>query len=126
MKPGPKPGKALPAMSKGEAELNFQLRALGIPFEREYRFNPNRRWRADFAIPAYKILIEVEGGTWSGGRHSQGAGFEKDCEKYAYAGLDGWLVLRGSTGQVKTGTLLQWIQWGIAERGKAIRLASNG
>ena len=112
-------------MSKGEAELAFQLKAAGFEFVREHKFHAVRKWRFDFALPAYKIGVEVEGGTWSGGRHSRGAGFEADCRKYNFAALDGWLVLRCTTGMVKTGEALQFVQWAIVERGKAIRSASK-
>jgi len=36
--------------SAAELLLAVQLEQAGIPFEREYRFAPPRRWRADFAI----------------------------------------------------------------------------
>lgn len=62
--------------------------------EIEYRFDPTRRWRFDVAVPAKKIAFEVEGGTWSGGRHVNPIGFEKDCEKYNKACALGWKVFR--------------------------------
>ena len=85
------------------------LRAYGVEFEREMRFSPPRRWRADFAIPAHRILIEVEGGTWTAGRHSRGKGFDLDCEKYNTATLMGWRVLRYSTGMVISGEAIAQI-----------------
>lgn len=67
---------------------------LGIPPYREFRFHPTRRWRFDFAYPDIKLAIEIEGGTWIGGRHIHPIGFEKDCEKYNAATILGWRVLR--------------------------------
>ena len=70
----------------------------GIPApEREYRFHPPRRWRFDFAWPAHKVAVEIEGITHYGkgiGRHQSADGFVKDCEKYEAALLDGWWVYR--------------------------------
>lgn len=87
-----------------EMRLLFQLRALGLPEPvREHRFHPVRRWRFDFAWPDRKIAVEVDGGTWSGGRHSRGAGYEKDAEKLNTATLDGWRVLRVTSAMVKDG-----------------------
>lgn len=65
----------------------------GPPLEREARFMPDRLWRFDFAHTATRTAIEIEGGVW-GGRHTRGAGFEKDCEKYLAAHLHRWNVVR--------------------------------
>ncbi len=86
--------------SVGEAELMLQLRANRIAYKPEFRFCEHRRWRADFLILGTRILVEVEGGTWSGGRHTRGKGYEQDCEKYSWAAAHGWTVLRFTTGQV--------------------------
>lgn len=70
-------------------------RQLGGPeLEREYRFHPERKWRADFAHPGTQTLIEVEGGTWSHGRHNRAQGYAGDCDKYNHATLMGWSVFR--------------------------------
>ena len=61
---------------------------------KEFRFHPKRRWRADYAIPEQKILIEIEGGAWSRGRHTRGSGYIKDMEKYNAAQMLGYIVLR--------------------------------
>ena len=59
----------------------------------EFQFHPARKWRADFAWVAEKVALEVDGGTWSGGRHTRGSGWLKDAEKRrAYAAL-GYLVI---------------------------------
>jgi very-short-patch-repair endonuclease len=96
-------------VSKGEAALELMLKAYQVSFEREYRFAPPRRWRADFALVEPRILVEVEGGVWSGGRHTTGAGFEKDAEKYNAATAQGWRVFRYSTGMVTSGEAITQI-----------------
>lgn len=67
---------------------------LGVMCIKEYKFHPERRWRFDFAIPQYKIAIEVEGGIWTRGRHTRPKGFLSDMEKYNMATLMGWRVFR--------------------------------
>ena len=67
---------------------------LGIECVKEYRFHSTRKWRFDYAIPDYKVALEVEGGVWSGGRHIRAQGFLGDMEKYNTATLMGWKVLR--------------------------------
>lgn len=66
----------------------------GAHCEMEYRFHPVRRWRFDYALPDYKIALEVEGGVWTGGRHNMPLGFLSDIEKYNTATLMGWRVVR--------------------------------
>lgn len=68
--------------------------ALHTECVREYRFHPTRRWRFDYALPSYRIALEVEGGVWTGGRHTSPKGFLGDIEKYNTATLMGWRVFR--------------------------------
>ena len=70
-------------------------RALHVPPPvEEHRFAPPRRWRFDWAWPDYMVALEVEGAVWTGGRHTRGAGFLKDMEKYSEAAILGWCVVR--------------------------------
>lgn len=66
----------------------------GIHLEPEYKFLDDRKFRFDFAIPDLLIAIEIEGGIWTGGRHTRGAGYRKDMEKYNLATVEGWRILR--------------------------------
>ncbi|MFX5408203.1 DUF559 domain-containing protein [Acinetobacter baumannii] len=96
--------------SVGEVLLATHLRACKIGFEQEYKFHSKRKWRADFLITGTKILIEVEGGIWSGGRHTRGKGYIGDMEKYNSAAMMGFTVLRFSTDQVKAGVAIKQIE----------------
>lgn len=60
----------------------------------EHSFEPSRRWRLDLAWPSHRLALEVEGGVWTGGRHTRGAGFLKDMEKYNRLAVLGWRLLR--------------------------------
>lgn len=103
-------------VSEGEATLVQHLKTHKISFEQEYKFHPTRKWRADFLITGTKILIEVEGGVWSGGRHTRGKGYIGDMEKYNSASMMGFTVLRFCTEQVKSGIAIQQIE--ILMKGK--------
>jgi hypothetical protein len=71
------------------------LRSVGLPAPiREHRFHAIRRWRFDYAWPEQRVALEVEGGVWTGGRHTRGAGFLGDMEKYNAAVVEGWRVVR--------------------------------
>ncbi len=104
-------------VSEGEAKLASDLKALRISFEQEYKFHPKRQWRADFHITGTKILVEVEGGIWTGGRHTRGKGFIHDMEKYNAATVLGYQVLRFSTEQVKSGLAVRQIEKMVGDLG---------
>ena len=67
---------------------------LGERCEKEWRFHPVRKWRFDYAFPDFKVALEVEGGVFTGGRHTRSLGFLKDIEKYNAAAVLGWTVVR--------------------------------
>jgi hypothetical protein len=101
-----------------EAAFDYYWRILDGPeLEAEYRFAPPRRWRADRAHVGAKVLIEIEGGMFSlvVGRHTRGAGYQKDCEKYNRAAALGWVVFRLATGMVEPEHIEPIIQY-IRER----------
>lgn len=81
----------------------------GPAIESEFRFHPERKWRFDFAIPSSKIAIEIEGGMWTGGRHTRGSGYARDCEKYNTAAAMGWRIFRLGTGMINTSCVQQII-----------------
>jgi very-short-patch-repair endonuclease len=95
--------------SKGEEEFALHCRAKGLDPVREFRFAPPRRFRFDFAWPAHKVAVEIEGGTWIQGRHNRGSSIEADFRKYNLAALKGWLVYRFTTGMVKSGEAINTI-----------------
>lgn len=92
----------------GEETFALHCQAYRIPVEREYRFCA-RRWRLDFALVDKRIGIEVEGGTWTNGRHSRGSGYERDLDKYNALAKMGWIVFRYTTAMVTNGTAINEI-----------------
>ena len=116
-------------MSEAEELLAIHLRANGIEAVREYRFAAEacggtgkglrsrlkdaglQDWRFDFAIPAQKIAIEVEGGGWmKKSRHTSGAGFHGDLMKYQAAARLGWAVYRCDPAMVKSGDAVKTVE----------------
>jgi hypothetical protein len=63
-------------------------------YELEYRFDPNRRFRFDWAIPSLMIGIEFEGVMSEKSRHTTVTGYTGDCNKYNRAATLGWKVFR--------------------------------
>jgi very-short-patch-repair endonuclease len=65
-----------------------------IVLETEVRVCRDRRFRFDFAHPASKVAVEIQGGLWLGknGSHTGGKGVARDCEKMCIAIANGWTV----------------------------------
>lgn len=102
-----------------EETLALQLKAAHIAFRREYRFDEERRFRFDFVVwndeydfneGSSRVAVECEGSVWTGGRHTRGAGFQSDCEKYNLAVERGWRVLRYTMKQIQSGDALAQIE----------------
>lgn len=78
-------------------------KAAGLPVPvPEYQFHPGRRWRFDYAWPLHKLALEVEGGIWTEGRHTRGAGALADLEKYSEAAILGWRIIYATPGDLQS------------------------
>lgn len=102
-------------MSHGEEKLAMHLAVSGMTFERQYRFAPPRRWLADFASPAHRLIVEVDGGIWTNGRHTRGSGRVRDMERDNWCALNGWRVLRFTPAQVDSGQAILTITLFVKE-----------
>ena len=88
-----------PGRKRSSLEQTFcdQAQRLRLPAwveEHQFAVSIGRRWRFDFAWPDRMLAVEIDGGAFSGGRHTRGAGFSEDCRKLNAATLLGWRVLR--------------------------------
>lgn len=114
-----------------------------IPYEREFKFHPKRRWKFDFMITP-NIAVECEGGVYAfkcktcGGRgvvgnkytgpihcrscngvgraqggHNRGKHFEEDVVKYNEAAILGYKVIRVTANMIKSGEAIQFLKRAI-------------
>jgi very-short-patch-repair endonuclease len=91
------------------------FQSMGIPAPvAEYKFHPVRKWRMDYAWPEHKVALEVEGGVWTGGRHTRPMGFLADCEKYNAAAVLGWRILRCQPSKLATTSTAETIKAAIS------------
>ena len=106
--------------SKLEEELAFQIRVAGLPEPvREYRFLPQRRYRADFAWVDHRILVECEGGLWmrkSG--HNTAQAIMRDMHKSNLAQVAGWIMLRFSADDIGSGLALDLLERVLKKQGE--------
>lgn len=84
-----------------EQEFEAQLREARLIHVRELVFAPPRKWRFDFAFPAEKIALEIDGAV-----HRIKSRFNSDREKGNAALMLGWSVLHVTPAQVRSGEAL--------------------
>jgi very-short-patch-repair endonuclease len=94
-----------------EDTFAFQLDAAGLTgYVREYQAIPGRKFRFDFCFREARLLIEINGGTYSKGAHSTGTGIARDYEKNNLAQIGGWRVLSFDTKMVKSGEAVDFTE----------------
>ena len=81
--------------------VSWALLVGGHAPQREYRFAPGRRYAFDFAWAESRVALELEGGTYTNGRHVRGSGYRHDCEKYNLAASLGWRVFRATSDMLR-------------------------
>lgn len=96
---GNSPGSKLyPRPSKEKEWISMNLlywcNEKSVELKSELRFDQDRKWRFDWAIPALKIAIEYEGLNSEKSRHTTKRGFTADTDKYNRAQVLGWKVIR--------------------------------
>jgi hypothetical protein len=92
--------------------------------EFHFLLKPDPDYRFDYAIPItpnsgyLKIAIEVEGGIWAKGNsgHSSGTGIMRDMKKASLAGVNGWILIRRTPGELLTMETIHLIQKAIENR----------
>lgn len=93
-----------------EQQFVRQVTAAGLPAPvPEFQFHATRKWRADFAWPEAMVFVEIDGGTWTQGRHSRGKGYAEDCVKLNEAALLGYTVIRVTGEHITSGAALEWV-----------------
>ena len=86
--------------SRFETRFNRLLRKARLPLpERQVEIRDGDRFigRVDFAYPDAKVLIEADGYLWHFGRED----WQRDGTKGNHLGLQGWLILRFTTEDLK-------------------------
>lgn len=65
----------------------------------EYRFSTTRKHRFDFAFPAQRLAVEINGGRWKagGGRHNS----PSDYEKVRLSAIAGWRIMPFLTEEIE-------------------------
>ena len=99
------------AKSDLEETFAFQLRTLGLTdYVREYQAIEGRKLRFDFCFENARLLVEINGGTFTKGGHSTGLGIRRDYEKNNLAQLAGWRCLMFDGAAVRSGEAVEIVR----------------
>lgn len=92
-----------------EERFAQQLIASHVPYEREFKAIPGRKFSFDFRIKGTKILIEIQGGIWMRGKgaHSRPKNIIRDMEKGNLATQHGYMLYEYTPQQVKSGEAIK-------------------
>lgn len=79
-----------------EAEESFEqsLNVLGFKYEKKFQFKSTKHWRFDFHLIEHRILVEISGGPWSGGRGGKLKNKAWSMDRYDHAEEMGYTVVR--------------------------------
>lgn len=92
----------------GEREIRERLTRLKIAFEEQFCYALPRKFRADFLLRHYRILINYEGGIWAvKSGHTGGRAVNIDCTRLNHAALNGYRMFRFTSDMLKDGSLFE-------------------
>lgn len=121
-----KPNRGRPRQDES-ANRAFVIQCLGLklpPMLAQWRFpnseypeNRRRKWRADFVILDYSLIIEIDGGLWIRGAHGHPTDILRNMRKQNDAMLLGFAVLRFTPAEVRTGRAVTFTQMVLKEKG---------
>jgi hypothetical protein len=77
----------------------------------------DRKWRADYYFErnGVQVILEVEGGVWTKGRHTRPKGFLRDMEKYNAMSRLGIFLLRTTPKDLLTVKTTQMIEQTLSQ-----------
>ena len=102
--------KAKEKYLEAEETLFQELEEHSIGYERKFQFEPTKHWRFDFHIVKLRLLIEIAGGPWSGGRGGKLAMKAWSLDRYDIAEEMGYTFVRFEPDHIESGYVIQWIQ----------------
>lgn len=86
--------KATQKYLEAEEEFTQALDVLEIKYEKKFQFKSTKHWRFDFHLIEHRILVEIAGGSWSGGRRGKLATKAWSIDRYDVAEEMGYTIVR--------------------------------
>lgn len=121
----PKPRtKALPKASEKYLEAFDRLKEIldrmKIKNEEYFHFKSTKHWRFDLHLIEYRMLIEIAGGPWSGGRKGKLATKAWSVDRYDHAEEMGYRYIRFEQADINMGRVTAWLRNLKANHGTTI------
>ncbi|MDM1019685.1 hypothetical protein QSV37_05080 [Acinetobacter sp. VNK23] len=86
--------KAKEAYIDAFEDMERALQIFEIKYEKLFQFKSTKHWRYDFHLIEHRILIEISGGPWSGGRKGSLKNKAWSVDKYDHAEQMGYSIVR--------------------------------
>ncbi|EGY5284509.1 hypothetical protein RKQ56_07410 [Acinetobacter baumannii] len=99
---------------EAEATLKEELIELAIGFESKFQPIHTKHWRFDFHIVKLRLLIEIEGGPWSGGRGGKLSNKAWSLDRYDQTEEMGYKIERFHPDSILSGYVINWIKSELA------------
>ncbi|HHP8160794.1 TPA: hypothetical protein ACSISM_003814 [Acinetobacter baumannii] len=106
--------KATQKYLEAEEEFTEALDNLEIKYEKKFQFKSTKHWRFDFHIVKLRLLIEIEGGPWSGGRGGKLSNKAWSLDRYDHAEEMGYKIERFHPDSILSGYVINWIKSELA------------
>jgi hypothetical protein len=110
------------ALKKAEREAlengfarELEIRGLPKPV-RQYRFDPERKWRADFCWPEHRVIADVEGVFSAGGGHRGLGMYLRGIERFNRAAELGFLCFRYTRAEIRDGSAFRQLERVLGSR----------
>lgn len=122
LKPRTRPlPKANEAYLEAFKDFEQSLIVFNIKYEKLFKFESTKHWRFDFNLIEHRILVEISGGPWSGGRKGKLKDKAWSMDRYDVAAEMGYTVVRIESAprykiqedgplQVETNFTSQWLK----------------
>lgn len=95
LKPRTRPlPKAKEAYLEAFEDFEQSLNVLKIKYEKLFQFESTKHWRFDFHLIEHRILVEISGGPWSGGRKGKLKDKAWSMDRYDVAADMGYTIVR--------------------------------
>ena len=106
--------KSLPKPSEKYLEAFDRLKEIldrmEIKYEEYFHFKSTKHWRFDFHLIEYRMLIEIVGGPWSGGRKGRLATKAWSIDRYDHAEEMGYRYMRFECADISMGRTTTWLR----------------